>query len=134
MYGHHVATLGLVSLSYFNGWQPIGTTLAVASCSMLIVVAPEEAAFATESIAMSAGLSTLFLHDSSDIIVDAQLGSQGAQSATLCRVVVLRLKMVNYLSYASWRDTRNRHQPQRIRISRFHLFLFGLSNIFGKLF
>lgn len=24
MYGHHVATLGLVSLSYFNGWQPIG--------------------------------------------------------------------------------------------------------------
>ena len=26
MYGHHVATLGLVSLSYFNGWQPIGAT------------------------------------------------------------------------------------------------------------
>ena len=24
MYGHHVATLGLVSLSYFNAWQPIG--------------------------------------------------------------------------------------------------------------
>lgn len=49
MYGHHVATLGLVSLSYFNGWQPIG-------------------------------LSTLFVHDSSDIIVDT-------------------LKMVNYLGY-----------------------------------
>jgi len=49
MYGHHVATLGLVSLSYFNGWQPIG-------------------------------LSTLFLHDSSDIIVDS-------------------LKMLNYLGY-----------------------------------
>ena len=27
MYGHHVATLGLVSLSYFNGWQPIGSGL-----------------------------------------------------------------------------------------------------------
>eukprot|EP00437_Effrenium_voratum_P050550 CAMPEP_0181534416 /NCGR_PEP_ID=MMETSP1110-20121109/73732_1 /TAXON_ID=174948 /ORGANISM="Symbiodinium sp., Strain CCMP421" /LENGTH=336 /DNA_ID=CAMNT_0023665771 /DNA_START=27 /DNA_END=1033 /DNA_ORIENTATION=- len=49
MYGHHVATLGLVSLSYFNGWQPIG-------------------------------LSTLFVHDSSDIVVDL-------------------LKMVNYLGY-----------------------------------
>ncbi|OLP80878.1 Ceramide synthase 6 [Symbiodinium microadriaticum] len=51
MYGHHVATLGLVSLSYFNGWQPIG-------------------------------LSTLFVHDSSDIVVDL-------------------LKMVNYLGYDS---------------------------------
>lgn len=49
MYGHHVATLGLVSLSYFNGWQPIG-------------------------------LSTLVVHDGSDIIVDL-------------------LKMVNYLGY-----------------------------------
>jgi ceramide synthetase len=24
MYGHHVATLGLVTLSYFNGWTPVG--------------------------------------------------------------------------------------------------------------
>lgn len=90
------------------------------------MVAPEEAAFATES--MSAGLSTLFLHDSSDIIVDSQLGSQGLHfSATLCRVV-LRLKMLNYLGYASWqRDTWNRHQSQSMLISRFYVFLFGLT-------
>ena len=31
MYGHHVATLGLVSLSYFNGWQPIGAAEPFAS-------------------------------------------------------------------------------------------------------
>jgi len=47
MYGHHVATLGLVSISYLNGWEPIG-------------------------------LVVLFIHDSSDIVVDV-------------------LKMVNYL-------------------------------------
>lgn len=47
MYSHHVATLGLVTLSYFNGWAAVG-------------------------------LLTLFIHDSSDIIVDS-------------------LKMVNYL-------------------------------------
>lgn len=51
MYGHHAATLGLVSLSYFNHWQPVG-------------------------------LLTLFVHDSSDIIVDV-------------------LKMVNYLGLDS---------------------------------
>lgn len=47
MYSHHVATLGLVTLSYFNGWAPIG-------------------------------LIILFIHDSSDVVVDV-------------------LKMVNYL-------------------------------------
>merc|ERR1712176_325185 len=39
MYGHHVATLGLVAFSYFNAWTPIGAMV-------------------------------LFIHDSSDIMVD----------------------------------------------------------------
>lgn len=39
MYGHHVATLGLVALSYGNAWTPIGALV-------------------------------LFIHDSSDIVVD----------------------------------------------------------------
>jgi len=37
MYGHHAATLGLVSLSYFNGWQAIGLlTLFVHDSSDII--------------------------------------------------------------------------------------------------
>ncbi|CAE8618456.1 unnamed protein product [Polarella glacialis] len=51
MYGHHVATIGLVSLSLFNGWDRLGLVI-------------------------------MFLHDSSDIVVDI-------------------LKMTNYLGLDS---------------------------------
>lgn len=75
MYSHHVVTLGLVTLSYFNGWTPIGLTV-------------------------------LFIHDSSDIVVDVlkmvnYLGLDGSSGTFLAEAAFV-LNLVTWVLARMW--------------------------------